>query len=177
MMMVQTMVTMPRFSSIRPVNRVKHVIDSSGTVSGTTVSANTLAMTVDVRGTPFSPVEVVVGSKINGFFLSVFMIGSTGAPQANSQNWFLIKVHTGQNAAVPVPGNTGVSEIRNQIIHEEKGVTGSGDGTPMVFKGVVAIPRGMRRMRSGDLWSLNLVNTDAGDNSTFCVKAIYNEFF
>ncbi len=126
----------------------------------------------------FNPTEVVVGSKINGFFLSIFIIGSTGAPIVGAQDWYIGKSHSGQTGATlfPAPGSTGASAFRNQIIHEEKGLVGSGDGTAMAFKGVIVVPKGMRRMREGDEWFINLRNNDAGTSSQFCVKAIYKSF-
>ncbi len=168
---------MARFRNARsPINSIKHIIDSSGTV-GQAASTNVIAVTVpNLDPTTFKPGDIRIGATINGFFLSVFMIGSTGAPLASASNWYIAKTGEGQFASLPQPGATGVSKIRNQIIHEEKGVSGSGDGTPMVFKGVIAVPRGMRRMREGDQWSVVLAN-DAVENSTFCVKAIYKSYF
>ncbi len=125
----------------------------------------------------FKPGDIRVGGKVNGFFISLFVIGATGAPLNGSINWYIIKTHEGQTAITPQPGQTGVSKIRNQIFHEEKGLAGSGDGTPMAFKGVIAVPRGMRRMREGDQFSIVLNSQDATNDATFCLKAIYKSFF
>ncbi len=166
---------MPFRRSLNPVNSVKHILDSEGALSGAAVSANAIATAVPNTGTTFVPGDIRVGAKINAFFLSVFVIGATGSGNTGSINWFLMKVHDGQ--ALPQPGATGLSMVRNQIIHEEKGLSGSIDGTPMAFKGVVVIPRGMRRMREGDTWFLALKGTDATTDYNFCVKAIYKSFF
>ncbi len=171
--MVQIMV-MPRFR--QRGNSIKHIFDASGGLTAT-ASANNVAVAVpNVDPTTFVPGNVRVGSIINGIFFSVFVIGSTGAPLSGSVDWYLGKFHEGQSGSTPDPGATGVSKVRNQIIHEEKGVPGSGDGTPMVFKGVIAIPRGMRRMREGDFWQLR-IKMATGDTGTFCVKAIYKSWF
>ncbi len=167
-----------RSSALRPVNRIKHVLDVEGTLlqSGAVVTVP-LATVVAVRTDPINPVEVEVGSTVNGFFLSVFVVGATGAPLGTtSVNWLIGKKHSGQS--LPAPTTVGTSDLRNQIVHEEKGLAGSGDGTPMAFKGVVGVPRGMRRNRSGDQWELKLsLTASATADAVFCVKAIYNSYF
>ncbi len=123
-----------------------------------------------------TPSEVMVGAKINGFFISYFLIGGTGAPVGGSQNWYIAQRHSEQsNASFPDPGETGTSLLRNQIIHEEKGLVGSGDGTAMAFKGVIVVPRGMRRMREGDDWLL-VAKNNSTDSVNFCLKSIYKSF-
>ncbi len=161
----------------RPVNSIKHILDSEGVLSAGLGSTNVIAVAVpNVDTSVFKPGDIRVGGTINGFFLSIFVIGATGAPVNGAINWLLIKLHAQQT--VPTPGNTGISEIRNQIIHEEKGLIGSGDGTAMAFKGVIAIPKGMRRMREGDSWVIIIrANTQGADDAQFCLKAIYKSYF
>ncbi len=125
----------------------------------------------------FKPGDVRVGASVNGFFITIFIIGSTGAPVAGSQNWILWKLHEGQAGVAPNAGNTGTSKVRNQIIHQEKGLVGSGDGTAMAFKGVIVVPKGMRRMREGDEWAIRMNNNDASNDTNFCVRAIFNSYF
>ncbi len=152
-------------------------MDTEGTLTGQLQSVNVIVKVVETYpDTTTTPSEVRIGSTINGFFLSVFMIGATGAPVTGSLNWYLMKRHSDQTT-VPVAGTTGISDLRSQIIHEEKGLAGSGDGTPMAFKGVIAIPRGMRRNRIGDEWILVLRNLDATVDTTFCLKAIYKSYY
>ncbi len=171
------MVFRRRFRSMSPINRVKHVVDSSGAVVGGTSSRNDIVTTAVVRPDPYNPSFSVLGSTINAIFLSIFVIGSTGAPLSGPIDWYIAKSRSGQNPTTnfPEPGNTGVSEVRSQIFHEEKGLSGSGDGTPMVFKGVIAIPKHMRRVREGDVIFVKISAT-TGDTNNFCIKAIYNEF-
>ncbi len=166
-----------RSSSIHPVNSVKHIVDAEGQLAAATASGIPIAVTVDALTTPFKPGDIRIGGKINGFYISVFMIGSGAGGQQGSLNWILYKEHAGQAAVAPTPSAAGTSEIRNQIIHQEKGLAGSEDGSPMIFKGVIAVPRGMRRMREGDSWFIRLLNTDATNNVNFCVQSIYKSFF
>ncbi len=167
---------MARFRAKSPINSIKHIIDSEGALTAGGSSFTPIATAVpNVDATTFVPGNIRVGATINGFFLSVFMIGATGTGLSGSLNWILQKIHADQTA--DNPGLTGTSEKRNQIIHEEKGLAGSADGTPMVFKGVIAVPRGMRRMREGDQWFVALRSTDATADANFCVKAIYKSYF
>ncbi len=159
------------------IQRVKHVVDSEGGLVAVTDSINQLAITVNQRATTFSPTEVLLGSTVNGFFISLFVIGASGAGLPGAQNWYIAKRRSGQAFTdFPNPGNTGTSQVRNQIFHEEKGLAGSADGTPMAFKGVIAVPKGMRRMREGDEFFINIRNNSSTEGANFCLKAIYNEF-
>ncbi len=168
-----------RGSSLHPVNSIKHIVETEGLLSGAVTSSVSLAIAVpNVDTTTFKPGDIRVGAKVNGMFISVFMLGSTGSTPIGSLNWYIGKQGTSQTLSnEALPGNTGISKIRNQIFHEEKGLSGSGDGTPMAFKGVIAIPRGMRRFREGDAIVLNLRSLDATNDVQFCVKAIYKSYF
>ncbi len=174
--MVQIVVSMPfrRGRSRGVVQSTKHIVDTEGALTNVT-SQNVIATSVPAYSDPFTPTSVKFGEKIFGFFLSIFIIGATGAPVGGSQNWYIMKIHGGQTGDRPTPGQTGTSLLRNQIIHEEKGLAGSGDGTAMVFKGVIKVPRGMQRMREGDEWSIGLINNGT-DGAQFCIKAIYKSF-
>ncbi len=157
-----------------PINSLKHVIDSEGALTATK-SVSVIAQQTAVRSDPFNPVQVLTGERINAFFITIFIKGSSGTTVNGSQNWYIMKQHAGQAAVVPDPGSTGTSNIRNQIFHEEKGLVGSGDGTAMAFKGVIVVPKGMRRIRDGDIFQLVLLNNGT-DAAEFCIKAIYKSF-
>ncbi len=162
---------------IRPVQRIKHIIDAEGTLAAGTNQVVPLATVVNAKNPSFQPVETLVGESINGFFISLFVIGDTGAPVNGSINWFIAKAREGQDPLTTfgAPGNTGITLTRNQIFHEEKGLVGSGDGTAMAFKGVIAVPRGMRRQREGDELFIKL-RANGNDSAQFCLKAIYNSY-
>ncbi len=164
--------------SLHPVNSIKHILDSQGVLASGNQSATPIIVAVpNVDTTTFKPGDVRVGSHVNGIYLSVFMLGASGGGLSGSLNWLMYKEHEGQAAQAPDPANAGVSMIRNQIIHQEKGLAGSADGTPMVFKGVIKIPKSMRRMREGDTWFIRFVNTDAVNDANFCLQTIYKSYF
>ncbi len=156
------------------INSRKHVIDVEGAWTDA-ISASVLLVSVNRYADTITPVEVTVGSKVNGIYLSIFAIGSTGAPISGPIDWHLWIERSGQASSAPTPGNTGISDVRNQIIHEEKGLSGSGDGTAMVFKGVIKIPKMYSRIRDGDQWSIR-AQVATGDIVNFCIKCIYKSF-
>ncbi len=178
--MEQTLVIMPRRGrmGLHPVISTKHVVDTAGELASGARSTVTIALEKPVRSSPFNPAEVVLASHVKNIFLSIFIIGATGAPLNGAIDWYIAKRRSGQtkSADFPDPGETGISDIRNQIFHEEKGLAGSGDGTPMAFKGVIKVPEHMRRTRSNDEFFILLKSVDPTNNATFCVKAIYKEF-
>ncbi len=160
------------------IHSIKHVVEAEGNVVGSARSIVPLSTTVQARTDPFNPVELVLGENVNGIFLSVFAIGSTGSGQDGAINWYIAKGRSGQNTSADFPPSqsVGVSEVRSQIFHQEKGLAGSADGTPMVFKGVIVVPKHMRRQREGDSFFFVINNTDATNGVNFCVRAIYKSF-
>ncbi len=157
------------------IHSIKHVVDTEGGLLAGVNSDNVITNALNQRRDPFQPIDVETGDQVNGFFVSLFVIGSTGAPVVGSINWYIAKVRNGQNfgSAFPDAGNTGTSNVRNQIFHEEKGLAGSGDGTPMAFKGVIVVPKNMRRQREGDQFVIRITSVD---DAQFCLKVIYKSF-
>ncbi len=175
---------MPRFrSGLHPVNATKNIAEASSIMA---------AVTNTILDTPINTVEdapigvdsqVERGSSINGLFISLFFY-SEGGEVANEiplVDWYIIKDQGGRMATagfvadgLPTPGATGTHENKRFILHTEKGLAGGGDaslnGVPMVFKGVIRLPKGMRQMKSG-----NQVHLIGRSNfaTKFCTQAIY----
>ncbi len=100
---------MARFRNARsPINSVKHILDVEGVLTGGIGSQSTLAIGVpNVDAAVFKPGDIRTGGTINGMFLSVFVIGASGAALIGAIDWLLCKTHEGQTA--PTPGQTGTS--------------------------------------------------------------------
>jgi len=101
----------------------------------------------------------------------VFVLGAGGA-DSGLVDWFLIK-RPASSLAPPAPGATGVSPFRKFIIHEEKGIAATQDGTPMVFKGVIRIPKVYQRVGALDELEIHLESQFAAQ---FCIKCIYKSY-
>ncbi len=159
--------------SLRPVNRIKHVVDvQAATTAGTGVNV-TLANTTD---TPVlsSPTDVETGSTINGIYLKVEVNATSSAALANV--YMYVAKNPGNNLALPEPNAVGVSEVKRYVIHQEmvmmQQVTNSNPRT--LFNGVIVIPRGYRRNAPDDDLFMRILSP--GVNINFCVQCHYKEF-
>ncbi len=172
--------TMARFRSmaLRPVHRIKHVVDSQqATTVGTAVNV-TLIFAVDAPVLA-NTTEVEVGSKVNGIFLVVEAYATTGAALSNF--YMMIFKNPGNNLTLPAPNVVGASDNKRYSIHQEmvmlqrEPTADSAGGNPRtVFKGVIALPRGYRRFGPGDTLVCSVLTP--GVTSDFCVQCHYKEF-
>ncbi len=165
---------MPRFrSSIRPVNRIKHVFDEQGGITaGVTQNVN-LIIAVD------APVlaqtnQVITGSVINSIFLIIEVNATTSAALANA--YVLIQKNPSNTLGAITPNAVGSDNEKRFVIHQEmvmlQQVTNSNPRT--LFKGVIKIPRGYRRFGPDD--RLNARILAPGVNINYCVQCHYKEY-
>ncbi len=170
---------------LRPINSIKNVVDNSGIIAATTDTSIQIAIN-GVRNADLATAnEVNVGSKITSVFLEIFFYTEGGevTNEVPLVDWYILKddgnaYGTTFNANnLPTPGATGVHQNKRKILHEEKGLAGGGnaslEGVPMVFKGVIRIPRGKQRWAEADV--LRIV-ARANFATKFCVKSLYKWF-
>ncbi len=162
--------------SLRPVHRIKHVVDAEG---GTTAGVDSV---IDLIVTVDAPVlanvnNVETGSKVNGIYLRVECLHSSGAGRSNM--YLMIFKNPGNNlgGSRPSPNAVGASDNKKYVIHQEMIMLNgdAGNGQPRVlFNGVIKIPRGYIRNGPQDRLQLVLLSpTVLGD---FCVQCHYKEF-
>ncbi len=159
--------------SLRPINRIKHVIDSQfATAVGTQVNVD-LASTTD---TPTLAVanSVETGSKINGIYLKVEISPTSEAALANA--YFFLYKNVGGNTTAPIANVVGTSDNKRFVFHQEMVMNGdSVNKNPRtVFNGVIAIPRGYRANRPNDL--LQAFFLSPGITANWCIQCHYKEF-
>ncbi len=162
-----------RGNALRPIHRIKHVVDKQGaTVAGTKV-------TEDLIVTKDAPVlanvaEVETGSKVNGIYLKVETYARSSAALANF--YMAIMKNPGENLAAIVPNTVGSSDDKRFVIHQEMVMLQRvADGNPRtVFNGVIAIPRGYRRFGPND--KLHLILLSPGVSTDYCFQCHYKEF-
>ncbi len=170
---------------LRPINSVKHVVETSSIVAATT---NTVFLNIATAVDAYTLADddgVPIGSKLGNIYLSVF-IYSEGGEVANEvplADWYIIQDPSGNMGttfsatALPTPGAQGTHRAKNLILHTEKGLAGGGDaslnGVPMVFKGVIRIPRGKQRISAGDQYKVCIRTNFA---AKVCMQAIYKHF-
>ncbi len=160
-------------SALRPVHRIKHVIDSQfGAVGGTAVRT-TLISGVDapVIGTTN---QVETGSKVNGIFLVVEAYARTAGALANAY----LAVYKNQSGLIPPqnPNIIGSSTNKKFYIHQEMVMLQRLiNGNPRtLFKGVIAIPKHFRRFAVLD--SLIVSVFSPGVDLDVCLQCHYKEF-
>ncbi len=162
-----------RGQSLRPVNRIKHVVDGQlGALLGVQVSRG-LINTVD-NPTIASPSDVQTGSKVNGIYLKVECYATTSGALANA--YMAIFKNPGGNLTEPTINIVGASDNKKYVIHQEMVMLEKSiDGNPRtLFNGVIAIPKLYRRNGPSDL--LRLLIFSPGVNLDVCFQCHYKEF-
>ncbi len=170
---------MPRFRSrsnlrLRPVNRIKHVVDKqAGTALGV-VNVTNLAAATDTP-TLAATASVETGCTINGIYLKVEVVndGATGVlPNA----YLMVAKNPGGNLVIPNPNVVGASDNKRFVIHQEmvmlQAIENSNPRT--LFNGVIAIPRGYRRFAPNDTLVLSIFSPGVALN--LCIQCHYKEF-
>ncbi len=159
--------------AIRPVHRIKHVIDGQfGIVAGTVLNVN-LAFSVDAPVLA-NNTEVETGSKVNGIYLKVEVYARTAGALANA--YMYVWKNPGDNLVAPGPNVVGSNDNKRFVIHQSMVMLQRViNGNPRtLFDGVIVLPRGYRRMGPGDTLQLKILAP--GVDLDACVQCHYKEF-
>ncbi len=162
-----------RGMALRPINRIKHVVDlQGGIVAGTTSSTNLIDAVDSPPQTTTN--QVLTGSTVNGIYLKLEVNATTSAALPNV--YMSIMKNPGNNLTAIPPNVVGANDNKRYVIHQEMVMlqqqTNSNPRT--VFNGVIVIPRGYRRMGPDDTLQINILAP--GVNINFCYQAHYKEF-
>ncbi len=167
---------MARFrNSLRPINSRKHTIDTQGALVIGTQSTVDLATTVDAPVLA-NTTEVGTASTINSIFLNVQVADTTTGALSNV--YMFVWKNPGSNIAiaqVPNGNAVGTSDMKKLVFHQEMlMLEKNSTGIPRtLFKGVLKLPRHMRRFGHNDELRLELFSP--GVIIEFCVQCIYKE--
>ena len=162
-----------RGNALRPVNRIKHVVDKQNAV------ALGVTQTDDIIIAKDAPVlantnEVETGSTVNGIFLVVEVVASSSAGLSNA--YLIVYKNPGHNIADIIPNTVGSNDNKRYVIHQEmvmlQQITNSNPRT--LFKGVIVIPKGLKRFGPSDRLSIGLLAP--GVNINYCSQVHYKEF-
>ncbi len=162
--------------ALRPVNRIKHVVDFSGTVAKNVILTSNLIIAVD------APVignesQVVTASKVHGIYLKVLCASNEATVAGAIPNVYLsIQKNPGGAIAVVDPRSVGDEVLKKYVIHQEMSMIENRiSGIPTVlFDGVIKIPRGYIRNGPGDALKINFVCTAI--DTSLCFQCHYKEF-
>ncbi len=162
-----------RGNSIRPVHRIKHVIDNQRAGVAGTASSQIIAVSVDAPLLA-NTTQVESGSTINGFYLHVEAIATSAGALPNF--YIMIFKNPGGNLTLPNPNVVGSDDNKKYVIHQEMIMfEKTSNGNPRtIFNGVIVIPRGYRRMSIND--TITLMFFSPGINWEACMQAHYKEF-
>ncbi len=166
---------MPRFRSnnLRPVNRIKHVIDLQFATAAGGQQSQDLILAVD-NPVIANTTEVVTGSKVNGIYLKLEANPTSSAALPNA--YMIIFKNPGGNLTVPAPNAVGGDDNKKYVIHQEMVMfQGQTNGNPRtIFNGVIRIPRGYQRFGPNDKLEMRVLSP--GVNTNWCFQCHYKEF-
>ncbi len=177
MVLVPMVVFRRRSMGLHPVNRTKHVVDFQTAVPLDTIIELVLVDTVDAP-TLAGTKQVAIGSKINAIFMTCECVASETSTTATANFYFAFYKNPGTNFTFPKANAIGASDTKNHVIHQEMVMINPTDGgNPRnIFKGVIVIPKGMRRNAPKDRWVVQLFIPSTGVAALACLQAHYKEF-
>ncbi len=160
--------------SLRPINRIKHVVDFQGaTAAGTPQDVN-LIVAVDTP-TLADTDGVETGAKVNGIYLRVEVV-NTGTAGVLANAYLMVFKSPGASVALSNPNVIGSDKDKRYSIHQEMVMLQMVDNSNprTLFNGVIVIPRGMRRIGPGDLLIARIFSP--GVELNICLQCHYKEF-
>ncbi len=161
--------------AIRPINRIKHVVDFNGSLTGGTQLNDALVTATDTP-TLADTDGVQTGSKVNGIYLHVEIAPSENIAAAIPNFYMIIWKNAGANLSNPAANNVGANDNKRYVIHQEMVMFNNvNGGTPRtVFNGVIVIPKGFRRFGPNDVLQISTLSTAL--DVKLCWQAHYREF-
>ncbi len=167
---------MARFRrGMSPVNRIKHVVDSSATLTAGT-QLDTPIITADDAPVLANRAEVLTGSVVNAIYLRVEVASNETDAGAIPNAYMLLMKNPGGNLTIPVPNAVGSNDNKRFVIHQEMVMLNNlaGGNSRTLFNGVVVIPKGYRRFAPNDTLVLSIFSTAV--NLTLCFQVHFKEF-
>ncbi len=162
--------------ALRPIHRIKHVVDSSGTATVPGTQINTVIVNTKDAPVLANTTEVETGSKINGIYLRVEVACLTTEAAAISNMYMTVMKNPGGNIVVPTGNAVGANDNKRFVIHQEMLMLQNATlGNPRVmFNGVIAIPKGYRRNGPNDQLYVTLLSPTI--DFMYCIQVHYKEF-
>ncbi len=169
-------VIVARFRSrnyLRPINRIKHVVDQQFGLALGTVLPIAIVETSDTPDLANSD-EVETGSVVRSFFCSLEVV-NTGVAGVLANAYAMFYKNPGGNLTMPLPNAVGVSDNKRYVFHQEMIMLQMVDNSNprTLFKGVIKIPRHLQRMGPNDTIKYDLLAPGVEVNG--CFQAHYKE--
>ncbi len=163
-----------RGNSLRPVNRIKHVIDSQGATALGINFDQALAAATDTP-TLAVPTSVETGCTINGIYLKVEVV-NTGVTGVLANAYMIVIKNQSGAITIPAANAVGSSDDKRFVIHQEMVMLQMVDNSNprTLFNGVIVIPRGYRRFAPNDRLTVRIFSP--GVELNICIQCHYKEF-
>ncbi len=166
-----------RSMAMRPINRIKHVVDFSGTLAAATNLPVTLAAATDTPTLGITS-SVETGSRVNGIYLRVEVASNEAIDLGAIPNFYMI-VWKDQSGHItqPAANAVGADDAKRFVMHQEMTMIenkGQGSNARTVFNGVIVIPKVYRRFGPNDV--LLAAFLCPALDTAICLQCHYKEF-
>ncbi len=162
-------------NSLRPINRIKHVVDSQVGIVGGAPQDFTLINTVDAPALA-TVADCETGSTVNGFYLKIELTNTEATQGVLANVYLMLFKNPGGNLTFPNPNVVGASDNKKYVFHQEmvmmQKVTNS--NPRILFNGVLVIPRRYRRNGPNDTIVARVFAP--GIDLDACLQCHYKEF-
>ncbi len=162
--------------ALRPVHRIKHVIDASSTLAGAAQLNQTILTTVDAPVIS-SRTQCETGSKVYGIYLKVIVASNEAQDVGAIPNVYMtVWKNPAGTLTLPAPNAVGLSTLKKYAIHQEMVMIDNklGGQPTVLFNGVVKIPKGYVRNGPADTIEVSVLSPAL--NIVVCFQAHYKEF-
>ncbi len=163
--------------ALRPVHRIKHVIDASAVLAKDTQLNQSLVLAVDAP-TLGNITQVETGSKVNGIYLKVEVASNDAIDLGAIPNCYLMVFkNPGGNLTMPNANVLGTNDNKRFVIHQEMIMlqnAGQGSNPRILFNGVIVIPKGYRRFAPNDELRAQVFSPQL--DIVVCFQCHYKEF-
>ncbi len=161
--------------SLRPINRIKHVIDHNSTPDGGVQLDVPLVIATDTP-TLASTTSVETGAKVNGIYLNVQVASIENIVGVIPNVYLAVWKSAAGVQTLGSIANMGDDPNKRLVIHQEMIMLNNVNGgiPRTLFNGVIVIPKGMRRLAPADVWNCTVRSQTL--NIALCIQCHYKEF-
>lgn len=165
-----------RGMALRPVNRIKHVVDFSATLAANTKVDNIVIVADDDPSIAVTS-QCETGSKVNGIYLRVEVASNEQEDMGAIPNVYMSvqKIPAASITSIQ-PNAVGISPLKKYVIHQEMVMieNSKGGNSKTLFNGVIKIPKGY--VRNGPADQLVVVLFSPAIDIAYCLQCHYKEF-
>ncbi len=162
--------------ALRPVHRIKHVVDSSATLAKNTALPITIISTKDAPVLA-NTAECETGSKVNGIYLRAEVASNETEVVGAVPNVYMLVMKKPADAIAPPTLNAvGASDLKRYVIHQEMVMieNSKGGNSKTIFNGVIKFPKGYIRNGPDDKWVVSFLCPQI--DIVVCIQCHYKEF-